>query len=144
MHVYFMSNPSLVPDEIGQETLADARAGGPVVDRSELSLKSEAKKNEQITRKLLPYNVWCTLTVRGGLMSRLRHSRVETPLHHVYLPSMHSRCILSPLHFSIQQQIRVFWCCLAYYYQNCTEECSRDAILFSPINPILTMLLGHW
>jgi hypothetical protein len=43
---------------------------GPVIHRSELSLKSEAKKREQITRKLLPYNVWCSLTVRGGLRSR--------------------------------------------------------------------------
>jgi hypothetical protein len=60
---------SLIPDEIGQETLADAHAGGPVVHQSKLSLKSEAKKNEQITHKLLPYNVWCTLTIRGGLMS---------------------------------------------------------------------------
>ena len=41
---------SLVPDEIGQEMLADAHAGGPVVHQSDLSLKLEAKKiNKSLT-----------------------------------------------------------------------------------------------
>ena len=48
------------------------------------------KKTEQITRKLLPYNVWCSLVARGGLRSRLRHSHLTRSLplpHRVHILS---------------------------------------------------------
>lgn len=110
---------------------------GPVIHWTNLRLKLEAKKLNKTHASF--YNVWCTFTVRGRLMSHLCHSCLEMPLsstYHICLASKHARYIPLPFSFSPHQWKHTF--SQSFLADNTKAPLSQHSICHPPLPHMLT------